>query len=101
MANLGRITAQGVSGAQYQLGVYSMETTFKPLGGVYCFLCGNDPVYVGITGDLSTRFSGHHKESEILRHRADRIAILLEQDEQRRLQIERDLLKAYRWKCNG
>lgn len=100
MSSIGSINAKGKSGVPYSFALYPMNTDFKPLGAVYIFLRGNDPVYVGVTKDLSTRFDGHHKAREILRHRADRLGILLEANESRRLAIEADLLANYAWPCN-
>jgi hypothetical protein len=101
MASIGNINAQGASGAQYAFSLYPLNTDFKPLGAVYMFLKGDVPVYVGETRDLSQRFDDHHKADEIRSHLADRIAILVESDGGRRLYIEADLLRNYRWPCNG
>jgi len=101
MASIGNITAKGRSGRQYQFELYGLDTTFKQVGGVYVFLRGSDPVYVGHTGDLSERFDGHHKAAAIRAKGADRIGVLVEGSEQRRLAIESDLLGGYQWPCNG
>src|SRR4051812_34485765 len=102
MASIGNVTARGgKSGNQYPFELYSLQTSFNPLGAVYIFLSGTSPVYVGETGDLSDRFDAHHKADEIRRHRADRIGVLVENDPERRLQIEADLLAGYHWPCNG
>jgi hypothetical protein len=101
MATVGNITAHGKSGTPYPFRLYSLDTRFKAIGGIYIFLCGQTPVYCGQTGDLSTRFDGHHKAAEISLHRADCIGVLVEEDEDRRLAIERDLLENYMWPCNS
>jgi hypothetical protein len=97
------VDAVGRSGNKYAFQVYSLDTTFKSLPGVYIFLSSSNhnPVYVGETGDLSCRFDDHHKAGPIRQHGADRIGVLLEQDAERRLAIERDLLSNYNWPCNG
>lgn len=83
--------------------MYSLDTTFKSLPGVYIFLksSNNNPVYVGETGDLSSRFDDHHKAAAIRNLGADRIGVLVEQNDAQRLAIERDLLTNYNWPCNG
>lgn len=101
MSNIGNVNAQGRSGNRYSFQVFTLDTSFKSLPGVYLFLRGNSPVYVGETGDLSCRFDGHHKAPEIQRCGADRIAVMVESSDERRLSIERDLLGNYKWPCNG
>lgn len=101
MASIGNISAQGSSRTQYNFALYPIDTDFKPLGGVYIFLRGKEPVYVGQTGDLSGRFDDHHKAVAIERQGANQIGILLEANERKRLQIESDLLGNYNWPCNG
>lgn len=95
------ITAKGVSGFDYRFHLYPIGTSFKPLPGVYVFLKGGDPVYVGETADLSERFDNHHKAMAIRRHGANQIGVLVESNGERRLAIERDLLGGYHWPCNG
>ena len=56
--------------------------------------------YVGQTGDLSTRFETHHKQSCFDRHGANRICIYEEQLERTRLVIEQDLIDNYHPVCN-
>ncbi len=72
-----KVTATGKSGTTYTFTVYDLATTFRPIGGVYLFLKNRNPVYVGQTGDLSTRFDNHHKASEITRNGASCIAVLV------------------------
>lgn len=101
MGKITDVNATGRSGNSYSFRVYSLDTTFKNLPGVYIFLRGSQPVYVGETEDLSSRFDGHHKATAIQREGADRIGVLVESDDNRRLAIERDLLANYKWPCNG
>lgn len=100
----------GKSGNRYALQVYDWGTTFKPLPGVYAVTnatpsggggANHTIIYVGQTGDLSERFDSHHKADCFRRHGANRICVLVENSEQRRLAIERDLIAAYNPPCNG
>jgi hypothetical protein len=103
VAKLCDVNAVGRSGNKYAFQVYSLDTSFKSIPGVYIFLKSdnNNPIYVGETGDLSCRFDDHHKAAAIKGHGADRIGVLVESDDARRLAIERDLLTNYLWPCNG
>ena len=58
-------------------------------------------VYIGQTGDLSTRHDNHHKEDCFRQQRATHIAAFVENNEQARLDAEADLIKAYDPPCNG
>jgi predicted GIY-YIG superfamily endonuclease len=66
----------------------------KNTGGNFTLL------YIGQTGDLSTRFDNHHKQWCFDRNGKTHIGVLPEPNEQRRLAIEADLLKAHRTPCN-
>ena len=50
---------------------------------------------------LAERFEAHHKWNCMMSHRANRIAVLVERDEAKRLAIENDLIAAFRPPCNG
>ena len=57
-------------------------------------------IYVGETGDLSTRFDGHHKQECFNQEDANRVCIYLESSESTRLEIEKDLKDNYNLPCN-
>lgn len=103
------LTLTGASGMKYTFQMYPWNTEFKALGGVYVITKrtpstsgGNHSlIYVGQTGDLSVRFDNHHKADCFNRHGTNCIGVLLEENEQRQLAIEADLLAAYDWPCNG
>jgi len=95
------VTATGRSGKTYTFTEYSIGTEFKSVGGVYMFLKGRDPVYVGQTGDLSERFDDHHKARTIRGHGANVICVQVVSSERERLAIEQDLLANYNWPSNG
>lgn len=63
-------------------------------GGSHTYL------YVGETGDLSTRFDGHHKQECFDEHGANCIGIHLDASEDSRLEKESDLHDAGEWPCN-
>jgi hypothetical protein len=99
----------GKSGTKYTFEMYPLDTSFRVVGGVYIITKrtvvsaggSHSLIYVGHTGNLSERFDDHHKADCFKRHGANCIGVLLEENEQRRLAIEADLLKAYDWPCNG
>lgn len=98
------ITLKGVSGSTYEFDVYPWGTSFKPVGAVYTVL--KQPpsnftiLYIGQTGDLSTRFNDHHKQACFDQNGKTHIGIHLESTESRRLVIEADLLTNYSLVCN-
>lgn len=55
----------------------------------------------GETGDLSTRHERHHRKPCFDKHGANCIGVLLEEGEQRRLDIETDIRNnGDAWPCN-
>ena len=108
MASLGTLTYQGKSGKDYAFSVYTFGTEFKALGAVYAIssteMEGNtrnhNCIYFGVTGDLSERFNDHHKAKDFKKNNATHISILVENDETKRLSIEKDLITNYNPKCN-
>lgn len=106
MAAEGKVTVQGISGAQYVFDVYLWGTQFNPVGAVYIILKkksdGNyDLLYVGQTGDLSERFDAHHKKPCFDRNGKSHIGVRVESSEKQRLAIEADLTAKYKPVCNG
>ncbi|GMR05988.1 MAG: hypothetical protein BMS9Abin25_0569 [Gammaproteobacteria bacterium] len=98
------ITLKGASGRTYEFNVYPWGTSFKPLGAVYAVLkkppSNFTILYIGQTGDLSTRFDDHHKQACFDRNGKTHIGIHLESTESGRLAIEADLLANYSLVCN-
>lgn len=106
----------GLSGYTYRFSLYSFDSfidlkdAFKTnFSALYLFTrrsFGNennshDLVYLGETGDLSTRFESHHKEFCITRHGANCIGIYAaSENERQRLAEENDLLANYDFPCN-
>ena len=110
MAKLGTLALKGDSGQTYDFTVYSYDAEFKAVGAVYGITRrqkkpdGNYDhtiVYIGETGDLSTRFDDHHKESCFTEHNANCKCIHSDEDEDSRLKKEMDLIDNYIPPCNG
>ena len=104
MPKVTTVTLKGKSGNAYDFDVYPWGTSFKPVGAVYTVLKANPSnysiLYIGETGDLSSRFDSHHKQSCFDRNGKTHIGIHLESNGKRRLEIEADLLANYRTQCN-
>ena len=116
MKNTGRnITLSGISGKQYIFDLFSFDE-FEELNGVFASRPGvylftrrsiaengyiHDLIYLGETGNLSERFSNHHKKDEIMSHHANCIGIhgVVGSDEDRK-EFEKDILSAYDFPCN-
>lgn len=89
--------------------LYPLDTSFKALGAVY-FVTRRVPkpegggshtyLYVGETGDLSTRFDDHHKQTSFDQHNANCIGIHLDSSQKSRLSKESDLHLGHEWLCN-
>jgi predicted site-specific integrase-resolvase len=58
-------------------------------------------IYVGQTEDLSTRFDNHHKEACFDKHNKNCVCVHGEEDEDTRLEIEKDLIDKYDPPCNA
>jgi hypothetical protein len=100
----------GKSGNKYVFSIHALNTTFNAVGGVYVFTKATQTaaggqthkvIYVGQTGDLSSRFTDHHKQVCINGNGANSICVRGEADEATRLAIEKDLVDAYNPPCNG
>jgi len=109
MAILAKVTFKGASGKDYVFNEYKLGTDFKAIGAVYIFarkVTKQDNsvvypvVYVGETGNLSERFTDHHKAECIRFNGAECISILAQEDEKIRLAIEEDLIDNYDPPCN-
>lgn len=115
--NIGKTTTiKGESGKEYQFQLYTFDTfediksAWNSIPALYLFTrreLSNGAyyhtyLYLGETGDLSTRFQNHHKESEIMSHGSNCIGIYshVPADEPGRLNLERDLLLANKFPCN-
>lgn len=108
MAKISAVTFKGKSGKEYAFDVWHMDQAFNDVGAVYAvtrrYKNGNtyshDIIYVGETGDLSTRFGDHHKADCFEEHSANCICTHREKDEDSRLAKEDDLIKKHKPVCN-
>lgn len=99
------VTWTGASGTDYTYFVYQIppELFARPGNYIFCKQSGDawEPVYIGETGDLSSRFDDHHAKLCIEQYGATHIHAHLNEDgEQARLDEEADLLKNHRTPCN-
>lgn len=94
---------KGASGRNYVFYSYPIRYILPPVGGIYIFTKGNqgNPVYVGQTHNLGTRFEAHHKRSCITQNLCDTIWVCREANLTTRLTMERDLCSEYKPICNG
>jgi hypothetical protein len=109
MPKITTVTVKGRLGTAYNFDVYEYGQEFNALGAVYIvlklqLLSDKTPfykyVYVGETGDLSTRFKDHHKQDCFDRLGADRIGVHLDGSEKSRKSKEKDILDGNNWPCN-
>lgn len=109
------VTIKGMSGTNYIFNVYGFSKfsdlfdAFKVIPALYAFTkrfarggaYTHDLIYVGETGDLSSRFNNHHKEFCIMKGNANCICIhSFQGTESERLAAETDILNAYDLPCN-
>ena len=114
---LGRTTTlKGQSGKEYIFSLYLFDTfeelksAWKSIPALYLFTQRyrsngayyHNYIYLGETGDLSTRFDNHHKEQCIKNHRPNCIGIYtnVPQEEPKRKDVEKDILLANDFPCN-
>lgn len=110
MAKFGTITIKGASGSSYEFTAYPSDTLFKAVAAVYVVSKrtrkkdgggSHEFLYVGETGDLSTRFNDHHKQGCFDRRAANCVCVFPRSDEDGRLKIENDILtNGSVWPCN-
>lgn len=110
MAKISTLTTKGLSGTEYSFSVYPMDQEFREVGGVYIITrrYKNDAgeykhafIYIGETGDFSTRFVNHHKARCFQTNKANCICTLIEENGDTRLAIEDDLVTQHNPPCNG
>lgn len=98
------ISLLGKSGKKYTFDIYTLDTKFNSVGGVYVFIHLHDSlydlIYCGQTQDLSTRFDNHHKQDCIDSHNATHICVMRVDSEVKRTEIETDILANNYFPCN-
>ena len=94
---------------EYEFHAYPIGTEFPELPAVYAYtkegsglIRWRQPIYIGETGDLSTRFDSHHKADCAEDHGATHIAVCVDNmdSDVRRLWSERMLVAHYKPPCN-
>jgi len=110
MAKLSTVIFTGKSGTEYSFNTYSWDTNFKEDHGAVYFITNRSKesgdgynhkrIYVGQTNDLSSRFDNHHKQDCFDKYSANCICIYGEQDEDKRIEVEKDLIDNYNPPCN-
>ncbi len=107
MTQVPTLNVPGRSGQHYTYGIYPKGTTFTKVPGNYIFVrqLGPNlykPLYIGETGDLSTRFDNHHKMDHIKMHGVTHICVhqAAANDAVRRAE-ESDLVAQWNPPCNG
>lgn len=106
MASLGTITLVGETDTKYQFNIYDRSTKFTAAGAVYAMSKINANgnyviIYIGQTGDLSSRPLNHHKTDCFDKNGAAKLLIRTEGNEKKRFEIETDLVRKYNPTCNG
>jgi hypothetical protein len=109
MGKIGNLTLRGATGAKYAFDVYTFDTEFPALGGIY-YISNRIPkanrggahvhIFVGQAGDLSRRFDDHRQEHGFRENGANCISVHLDEDANSRLRKEADLIDAYHPICN-
>lgn len=109
MPKLGDLTFTGASRRTYLFEVYEWNTQFNAVGAVYAITrfvvqAGTGGrhtlVYIGETGNLSTRFDNHHRATCFRREQASHICVHVDNDERSRRSKEADLIEYYDPVCN-
>ena len=109
MTKLGNIKFEGKSGKKYTFNVYTIDTEFKEIGAVYFITKRTENkdgtgkhfrIYIGRTEDLSERFDDHHKQKCFNNNEANCICVYSESNEEKRIEIESDLIDNYNPPCN-
>src|SRR5216684_3308580 len=99
MTKLADLTVEGKSAKKYGFEVYSRETAFNHVGAVYLLTKRtaksdgtgiHEFLYVGETGNLSTRFDNHHKQDCFDERGANCICVHRDGAEKSRLVKESD-----------
>lgn len=98
----------GKSKKVYKFEIYTLDTEFNAVGGVYIFTqrtmnkrgYSHKLIYCGKTENLSTRFYNHHKADCIKRNNANCICVMGVSTEKERTAIEKDILENYDFACN-
>jgi len=109
MATMEHITLKGKNGNQYVFSVHSIDYECREEGGIYIYtkrtpmlgLGGNHVlIYIGRTDSFVRRNYEHDNHPCITSHEPNRICLMREGNEQKRIAIEKDILLANNTSCN-
>ena len=108
MGKISTMTFTGYSGTEYQFNVWTRDTDFNDVGGVYIFSNRNSQttrhtvLYVGQTSSFKDRRLQFHEQWQKCANQrgGNVICTYQESDETRCRRIERDLINAYDPPCN-
>jgi hypothetical protein len=96
----------GQSGKEYPFTIYPLDTTFRPLPGVYIYakaLSDGDwsPIYIAQTRDLHQRLEGHVTLHDAIEHGATHLhAHYCNAGQSARCTEEQDLIHRWQPECN-
>ena len=96
----------GQSGKEYQYEVYSLDTTFRPLPGMYIYAGQAEdgswvPIYIAQTRDLHQRLEGHVRMEDAMDKGATHLhAHYCSAGQAARCTEERDLILRWQPVCN-
>jgi len=96
----------GQSGKEYQYEIYSLDTSFRPLPGLYIYArMAEDgtwmPIYIAQTRDLHQRLEGHVRLDDAVQNGATHLHAHYSSTGQAvRCSEERDLILRWRPVCN-
>jgi len=105
MASLGKIVFTGVSEKQYTFDIYDLNSQWNEVPVIYVVTRENSDkkhtvIYIGQTDNLKQRFSNHHKQLCFDNNNANRLCLIVEKNENTRLDTESDLVQNYKTPCN-
>ena len=97
------------NGSKYPFTAYSTDTSFKDVSAVYIFTRRtvnegkgrHSFLYIGETGELGTRISGHEKWECVNDHGCNCICVHPVKGKQVRRDIEAEFLNSHSTPCNG
>ena len=109
MGKISTMTFIGQSGTEYKFNVWTRDTSFNDVGGVYIFSNRNSQtknhrvLYVGQTQSFKDRRLQHHEEwDKCANQRGGNVICTYQENSSiQRRRIERDLINNYDPPCNG
>ena len=109
MEKLGTFSLKGASGQKYKFIAHPLKTNFEAISAVYAVTKryknledGHDHnvIYIGQTNNISKEFESHQKGDCFMAYSANCVCIHEDDDEQSRLDKEKDILSKYSPACN-